>query len=82
VLRETTFLVGGAVVVAMGVLLGAGLFWSGAGVDYAGAWIAAALSVGFGAFFFQVGRAEGRSRREYLRALEEGRSPPPGPPPV
>ncbi len=71
VLRETTFEVGGALTIALGVLLGLGLFVSGAGVDYLDAWLAAALGVGFGAFFVSVGRSAGRERRRALDALEK-----------
>jgi len=55
---------------------------SNAGWAYAQAWVAVLVSVGLGAFFIHVGRAEGRYRREYLAALEAGRPPPPGGPPL
>ncbi|HTW55551.1 MAG TPA: hypothetical protein VMG36_03790 [Thermoplasmata archaeon] len=79
--RETTFRIGGGIAVALGVALAAGLAWAGAGLDYFGAWLAAGLSVLFGAFFFHVAADERRYRAEYLRAVAEGR-PPPGEPPV
>ena len=81
-LRETTFYIGGALTIALGVLLAVGLLVSNAGWAYAQAWVAVLVSVGLGAFFIHVGRAEGRYRREYLAALESGRPPPPGGPPV
>jgi hypothetical protein len=81
VLRETTFFLGGALVVALGVLLGFGLWFSGAGYLYWSAWLAAGIAVGLGAFFVWVGRDARAFRREWLRAAEEGRPPPPGGPP-
>ncbi len=80
--RETTFLVGGGLTIGLGVALGVGLYWSAAGWAYASAWLAAGIAVGFGAFFVHVGRDEGHHRRAYLDALEAGRPPPPGEPPV
>jgi hypothetical protein len=71
VLRETTFVVGGALTVALGVALAVGLAWSGAGLFYFEAWLGAGITVGLGAFFVQVGRAEAKDRRENLRKLEE-----------
>ena len=80
--RSTTFLVGGGLAIALGILLAAGLVWADAGATYPDAWLAAAFSVVIGAFFVHVGREERRFRGEYLRAVEEGRPPPPGGPPV
>jgi hypothetical protein len=80
--RETTFFVGGVLSVALAVLLGIGLAWSGAGLAYGGIWLAAAICAGFGAFFLYVGRDLHRYRQEYLAAIEAGRPPPPGGPPV
>ncbi len=80
-LRETTFFVGGVVVAALGVLLGVGLWWSGAGVVYWSAWLAAGIAVGLGAFFVAVGRDARDYRRRWLRDVEQGREPPPGGPP-
>ena len=80
VLRETTFMIGGVVTIALGVALAAGLWWAGAGWAYPSAWLAAAISVGFGAFFLHVGRDEGARRREYLRAVEAGQVRPPSGP--
>jgi hypothetical protein len=71
-LRETTFVLGGALTVGLGLLLGVGLFLSGAGLEFYTAWLAAGIAVGLGAFFVSVGRSEGRERRRALRALEEG----------
>ena len=82
VLRETTFMVGGALTIGLGVALGAGLYLAGAGAVFFGGWIAAGLAVGFGAFFIQVGRSEGKERRRRLRELESGNEygRKPGPP--
>jgi hypothetical protein len=80
-LRETTFSVGGVLVIALGVALGAGLALSGAGIVYWSAWLAAGVAVGLGAFFLRVGSEARAFRREWLRALQEGRPPPPGGPP-
>jgi hypothetical protein len=74
VLRETTFVIGGALTIALGVLLDAGLFVTGAGFEFFAAWLAGGIAVGFGAFFIYVGRAEGIERRRSLRELEEGES--------
>jgi hypothetical protein len=65
-LRESTFLIGGALVIALGVALAAGLVWSGAGWAYFNGWIAAGIAIGLGAFFVYVARQEGRVRREFL----------------
>ncbi len=81
-LRETTFFVGGAAVIALGVLLGVGLALSGAGLYAWSAWLAAGISVGLGAFFLRVGAEARAFREEWLRSAEEGRPPPPGGPPV
>jgi hypothetical protein len=70
VLRETTFLVGGGLTIGLGIALGVGLAWAGAGLLYFDAWIAAGVAVGFGAFFMYVGRAEGADRRQQLARLE------------
>jgi hypothetical protein len=70
VLRETTFLVGGVLMIGLGVALAAGLFWAGAGLEYFEAWLAAGLAAGFGAFFIRVGREAAEDRRDILRRLE------------
>ncbi|MGA8710870.1 MAG: hypothetical protein WB786_06545 [Thermoplasmata archaeon] len=62
-LRETTFWLGGALTVGLGVALATGLVWAGAGWEFFNAYLAAALAVGFGVGFMLVGRAEGRERR-------------------
>jgi len=80
-LRETAFFVGGAVVIALGVLLGFGLGLAGAGLDAWSAWLSAGIAVGFGSFLLYVGRDARAFRRAWLRAHEEGRPPPPGGPP-
>ncbi len=69
-LRETTFVLGGALVIALGVAFAAGLAWAGAGWQYAGGWAGAAFAVGFGAFCVYVGRAETADRRRQLRAVD------------
>lgn len=80
-LRETTFFIGGAAVIALGVLLGLGLWLAGAGIVYWSAWLSAGIAVGLGAFFVYVGREAHAFRRQWLKAAEEGRPPPPGGPP-
>jgi hypothetical protein len=81
-LRETTFVLGGYLVVALGSVLLLGLFLSGAGAAFFSGWLAGAASVGFGLFFLHVGRAEGRARRRALRTLESEGTRAPPPPPV
>jgi len=76
--RETTFRIGGVLTIALGVALAYGLFLANAGVEFIDAWLAAGIAVGFGGFFLFVARDEGRTRREYLRAAEEGDESPPG----
>ncbi len=76
VLRETAFKVGGGLSVALGLLLGAFLYYAGAGFDYFSAWLAAGLAVGLGGFFAYVGWAEGAERRRSLRRLEGGSETP------
>jgi hypothetical protein len=63
VLRESTFVVGGLLVIALGVAFIAGLIWAGAGIDYFEAWLGAGITIGLGAFFVYVGRAEAEDRR-------------------
>lgn len=82
VLRETTFFLGGAVVIALGLALGVGLWLTGAGLLFAGAWLAAGVAVGLGAFFVRVGTDARGFRRQWLRDVEEGRPPAPGGPPL
>ncbi len=72
-LRETTFWIGGFLTVALGVLLGAGLFFAGAGVEFVDAWLACGLAVGFGAFFLYVAREEHRDRLAFLADAEKER---------
>jgi hypothetical protein len=74
--RETTFRVGGILTIALGVALAYGLFVAGAGVEFTDAWLAAGISIGFGAFFLHVAAEEARNRREFLRSSEkEGNTP-------
>ncbi len=80
-LRETTFLLGGALTIALGVALLVGLYLAGAGAQVPNAWIGGLAAVGFGAFFVYVGRDEARTRREYLRGLDPEAIRPPRPPP-
>lgn len=56
--------------VALGLLLGAGLAWAGVGWDYFGAYLAPLVSAGFGAAFLHVGRSEGKERRRRLAEAE------------
>jgi len=70
-MRETTFWIGGVLTIALGVLLGAGLFFAGAGVEFADAWIACGLAVGFGALFIYVAREEHRHRLTFLADAEK-----------
>ncbi len=81
-LRETAFFAGGATVIALGVALGVGLALGGAGWAYASAWLGAGIAVGLGAFFVRVGAEARAFRRQWLRAVEEGRPLPPGGPPL
>ncbi len=77
-LRETAFLVGGGMTVALGLALLIVLVVTGVGlVDLAG-WLAAAAALVLGGFFFVVARDAHRYREEYLRAAEDGRDLPPG----
>lgn len=79
--RTTAFLAGGAVMIAVGALLAAGLWWARAGWEFVQVWLAAAIAIGLGGFWIQVGRDARRFAREYLDAAEEGRPLPPGGPP-
>jgi hypothetical protein len=81
-LRESGFFLGGIAVIGLGVLLGVGLALSGAGLYAWSAWLAAGISVGLGAFFLKVGQDARRFRREWLKAVEDGKPPPPGGPPL
>lgn len=78
-LRETTFRIGGALTVALGAGLAYGLYSAGAGIDFLDAWLAAGISVGFGAFFLYVAHDEARTRHEYLRSVEPSSEPASGP---
>lgn len=77
VLRETTFQVGGGLTIALGLVLGIGLFLAGAGLLWFEAWLGAGLAVGLGAFFVYVGRTEAQDRR---RGLQTGEATPSDPP--
>ena len=80
VLRETTFLIGGGLMIGLGAALAAGLYWAGAGLEYLDAWLAVGLAAGFGLFFVYVARQEGEDRRKTLRRLEnDGDVPGPRP---
>lgn len=72
-LRETTFWIGGILTIALGVLLGLGLYLAGAGVEYLDAWLASGMAVGFGAFFIYVSRGEHRERLAFLAEAEKDR---------
>jgi hypothetical protein len=69
-LRETTFLLGGAVTIALGIALGVGLVWAGADWIFFEAYLAAAIAVGLGVFFLYVGWAEGAERRRHLATAD------------
>lgn len=65
-LRETGFVIGGALLIALGgafwvALATAGIGWSGLYV-----YVYAAPAIGLGGFFVYVGRGERRARREFL----------------
>jgi len=80
-LRETMFLIGGYLMVALGVLLGVGLYLSGAGAGFGDTWLAGGMSVVLGVFFMYVARSERRERRAFLEAAEKPPPEPPGPGP-
>lgn len=80
-LRETTFRIGGALTIALGLAFALSLYLSGAGAAYFGAWLAAGLCVGFGGFFVYVAHDEGRTRREFLASTEHASNGPFTPPP-
>jgi hypothetical protein len=75
VLRETTFVLGGCLTIALGGALAVGLLWAGAGLIYFDAWLGAGIAVGLGIFFIYVGRAEGEDRRQSLHRLESEEKP-------
>jgi len=79
VLRETTFWIGGLLIIGLGVALAVGLYLAGAGVEYADAWLACGLAVGFGAFFLYVARDEHRDRLAFLASAEREPPAPPEP---
>lgn len=81
-LRELTFWIGGAIAIALGAALAAGLLWAGAGLVYFDAWLAVPLAVVLGVFFLHVGSEMRRYRTQYLRAAEAGEPLPPGGPPL
>jgi hypothetical protein len=68
--RETTFQLGGALTIALGLALAAGLVWAGAGLDYVSAYLGAGFGVLLGSFFVYVGGAEARVRRDFLADIE------------
>jgi len=76
--RETTFLVGGGLMIALGVLLAVGLYITGGGSDAADPWLAGAMSIVLGGFFIHVARAERRDRLAFLAAAEKPPLEPPG----
>ena len=75
-LRETTFLVGGGLMIALGVLLAVGLSIAGDGLG--DSWLAGGMSIVLGGFFVYVARAEHRDRLAFLAAAEKPPSEPPG----
>ena len=78
--RETTFRIGGALTIALGVVFAVALYLSGAGWTFFDAWMGCAICVGFGLFFLSVAHDEARTRREFLAATERSLGGPPGPP--
>jgi hypothetical protein len=70
VLRESTFRLGGALTVVLGLAFAAGLAWAGAGADYFTAYVGAAFGVVLGSFFIYVGGAEARERQVSARHPE------------
>ncbi|HUJ78084.1 MAG TPA: hypothetical protein VLX64_03650 [Thermoplasmata archaeon] len=77
--RERWFLFGGIVTIGLGIALAVAIGWAGAG--WQEGWLPVGFAIVIGAFFVHVAREERRFRRGYLRAVEEGRPPPPGGPP-
>lgn len=69
-LPESTFVLGGALTLGLGLALAVGLLWAGAGLAFPEAWFAVVLAVGFGGFFVAVGRGAARERRAELQRLE------------
>jgi hypothetical protein len=65
-LRETVFVLGGALLVAVGAVYFASLAAAGVGWDGLYLYLSTAVGVGFGAFFVYVGRAERSARRAFL----------------
>jgi len=74
-LRETGFVIGGSLLVALGVAFWVALVF--AGVEWDGVYFYAylALGIGLGGFFVYVGRAERRARVAFLE--RENSSVPP-----
>jgi len=70
-LRETQLWLGGLLTAAFGGALLVLLAESGAGADYFGAYLGAALAVGFGGFFVYVARDERRARAPLLGAPDD-----------
>jgi hypothetical protein len=73
VLRESTFWIGGALTIGLGLALAVGLVWAGAGLDYATAYLGAGMGVLLGSFFLYVGGAEARERRRFLSGSDPTR---------
>lgn len=76
-LREVGFVIGGALLAAVGVVFFAVLLLLGAGWWAYSAYLASALMAGFGAFFIHVGRSEAAERRRELAEMEKETSPRP-----
>jgi hypothetical protein len=79
--RETTFRIGGYLLIALGIALGYGLIAAGVGFDFFDAWLSVGFCIGFGGFFLYVARDEGRTRRQYLQSVEATGNPPESPGP-
>jgi hypothetical protein len=70
--RETTFRLGGALVIGLSLAFAGALVWAGAGVDYASAYLGIAFGVVLGSFFVYVGGAEARERHALLERAADG----------
>ncbi|HXQ48369.1 MAG TPA: hypothetical protein VN842_01120 [Thermoplasmata archaeon] len=75
-LRETTFWLGGALTIGLGLALAAGLVWAGASLDYFAGYMGVAFGVALGSFFIYVGGAEARERRAFLAEADRSSQAP------
>lgn len=65
-LRETGFVIGGALLIALGVSFWVALAAAGIGWEGAYLYVYVTLGIGLGGFFVYVGRAERRARQAFL----------------